>query len=123
MQMQYACWACHWATTRDATRADGGTIYDKTIHVNGTYDIMGNMWEWMEGPDRDETPYGPAQGHGVRGGGFHEGDYACNSTYVPGGDPISEYNTFGFRVATVPEPCSLALLSLSAMALLRRRRA
>ncbi len=90
--------------------------------LNGTFDMMGNVWEWMESPYSD-TSYGTGSSRGLRGGSYYGFDYYLASSYrydslIPG----SEGNGIGFRVASeVPEPCSLGLLLLGGMALLKRR--
>jgi formylglycine-generating enzyme required for sulfatase activity len=77
----------------------------------GTSDQGGNVWEWNEalfnGPFRD-----------LRGGSWVNdlADY-LQSSYRIGSDPTLEHTTFGFRVATVPEPSSVVLLGLCAMGL------
>jgi formylglycine-generating enzyme required for sulfatase activity len=80
----------------------------------GTFDMGGNVWEWNEamiGSDR-----------GMRGGSF---DYWIISlrAFDRFADAVDvEYADTGFRVASVPEPCSLVLLGLGGLTLLRRRR-
>ena len=37
--------------------------------LNGTYDMMGNAWEWLESPNSD-TNYGAGAARGLRGGSF-----------------------------------------------------
>jgi len=79
----------------------------------GTFDMGGNVWEW------NETPIGFFRG--VRGGSYFTDDYYLSSStriYAP----HNEFNNVGFRVASVPEPCSLVLLSIGGLTLLRKRR-
>jgi len=91
--------------------------------LNGTFDMMGNVWEWMESPYYSGD-YGTGSYRGLRGGGFHDtGIYLASSCRVGYGFPSYEYVIFGFRVASdVPEPMSVTLLSLGGVALLKRRR-
>ncbi len=91
--------------------------------LNGTYDMMGNVWEWMESPYSDST-YGTGSNRGVRGGSYFYYDYYFLASSIRHyGHPDIEGSSVGFRVASeVPEPCTLGLLSLGALALLRRRR-
>ena len=81
----------------------------------GTFDQGGNVWEWSEG-----IRHG-AEMRGLRGGCFGSDDYnlhaACRSYYFP----TYEGDSIGFRVSEVPEPGTLALLTLAGLALLRRR--
>jgi len=92
--------------------------------LNGTYDMMGNVWEWMETPYSD-TSFGASSDRVLHGGSFRMfsiGDpwpIASYSRYS--GNPYSVSS--GFRVASeVPEPCSLGLLALGGLAVLRKHR-
>jgi formylglycine-generating enzyme required for sulfatase activity len=86
-----------------------------TQEQNGTYDMMGNVWEW------NETFIGGFS-RGFRGGSYSSNTSTLRSSYRNGNAPFIEADTIGFRVASVPEPCSLVLLSLGGLALLGRRR-
>ncbi|MDP7163255.1 MAG: PEP-CTERM sorting domain-containing protein, partial [Phycisphaerae bacterium] len=75
-----------------------------------------NVWEW------NEAMIGSTRG--IRGGAYHIGSYYYDlrsSTRI-GDYPSNEYYDLGFRVASVPEPCSLVLLGLGGLTLMRRRR-
>jgi formylglycine-generating enzyme required for sulfatase activity len=84
-----------------------------------TYDLGGNVFEWN---DSIQGPY-----RGLRGGAW-----TVNFNYVSLGSsfsldyvPQSEIYYLGFRLATVPEPSTYALLGLAAigmLAALRRRK-
>ena len=92
-------------------------IGDGTEEQNGTYDMMGNVWEW------NETLIPRYSYRGLRGGSYygHYGSFLRSS--APHIDfPYDEDSGIGFRVASVPEPCSLLLLSLGGLTLTRRRR-
>jgi len=92
--------------------------------LNGTFDMMGNVWEWMESPYSDPN-YGTVSARGLRGGSFNSGG---TGNYLASSDryynsPDNEISAFGFRVASeVPEPSSVVLLSLGGLALIKRRR-
>jgi formylglycine-generating enzyme required for sulfatase activity len=75
--------------------------------LNGTYNMMGNVWEWMESP-YSAGSYLSVSSRGVRGGSFYHGDGldqgdagALASSFRSYCDPRSEYGTHGFRVASV----------------------
>ena len=85
-----------------------------TIEQNGTFDMMGNVWEW------NETPIN--LNRGVRGGAFYTDDNTLASSYRNFiSDPDYENNAIGFRVVSIPEPATIALLGLGGL-LLRKRR-
>jgi formylglycine-generating enzyme required for sulfatase activity len=93
--------------------------------LNGTYDMMGNVWEWMESPYSDVN-YGASSSRVSRGGGWDNTSIfsAASGHYSFG--PASEVSYVGFRVASVPEPGSMMMFVAGALCLLayawRRRR-
>jgi formylglycine-generating enzyme required for sulfatase activity len=92
--------------------------------LNGTFDMMGNVFEWMESPYYSGD-YGVGSFRGLRGGDFYHthGDGDLASSYREGLVPDIEFCLFGFRVASdVPEPMSVTLLALGGVALLKKRR-
>jgi len=98
--------------TESGAFGDSESFYD-------TYDQGGNVFEWN---DSIQGPY-----RGLRGGAW-----TVNFNYVSLGSsfsldyvPQSEIYYLGFRLATVPEPSTYALLGLAAigmLAALRRRK-
>ena len=84
----------------------------------GTFDQGGNVWEWNEAII--DVSY-----RGLRGGAFEFAGYVDGydlSVNVRSyNDPTTESYNIGFRVAQVPEPATLCLLSLGGITLLRRK--
>jgi len=80
----------------------------------GAFDMGGNVWEWNEaliGSDR-----------GIRGGSYGDTVSRLGSSYRASYAPDNEGGGVGFRVASIPEPCSVVLLALGGLTLLRRKR-
>jgi formylglycine-generating enzyme required for sulfatase activity len=106
--------------------ADNGWNYDSgsysipwdvstgTQEQNGTFNMMGNVWEW------NETLIGSHRG--FRGGScFSYGNYLASS-YPYSTDPYGVSYVIGFRVVEIPEPASMMILALGGLTLLGRRR-
>jgi len=93
--------------------------------LNGTYDMMGNNYAWMENPYSDPS-YGAGSSHAFRGGGWRGDTGYMRASYRISGDAPYEGIYVGFRVASVPEPSTLILLTMGVVGLLaygwRRRR-
>jgi len=92
--------------------------------LNGTFDIMGNAWEWMESPYQSGD-YSLNHIRARRGGSGNVIELGLRSSYRSYTDPTYsdfEHNNVSFRVASVPEPCSLVLLFLGGLALHKRKR-
>jgi len=71
-----------------------------TMEQNGTFDMMGNVWEWNEAAT-DTAGFS----RGVRGGSFVHYDYHLASSYRGDAQPWHELEEIGLRVsAVVPEP-------------------
>jgi formylglycine-generating enzyme required for sulfatase activity len=81
----------------------------------GTFDQGGNVWEW------NETLF-PGPSRGARGGSWVNFSNSMPASFWSGGDPTAEFNSVGFRVASIPEPAGITLsLAGVAMLVLRRR--
>jgi len=98
-----------------------------TQEQNGTFDMMGNVWELLE-PISDDSCR-------IRGSSFYDPFYPApppiwtdvwlTSPYCAAAYPSYEDNDDGFRVASVvPEPASAAIMTLASLfiALKRRKR-
>ena len=91
--------------------------------LNGTYDMMGNAQEWMEGPyNSGDYGYDDSHPHGWRGGPFNQDVTWLPSSYRSSATQRFESEVGGFRVASIPEPATLSLLALGGLALIKRRR-
>lgn len=90
--------------------------------LNGTYDMMGNVWEWNE--SAYTAPDDSAAEHRViRGGAFFNSENYLRSSSRTNLDPSIENNSIGFRVAAIPEPSSIMLMGVAGgFALFIRRR-
>ena len=82
------------------------------VEQNGTYNMMGNVGEWME----------DAVGV-LRGGGYDDDESSLRSSgrgvnYFPAG----EFNVIGFRVVAIPEPATALSLLLGGLIITGYRR-
>ena len=93
--------------------------------LNGTFDMMGNVWEWMESPFLTGE-YSTDAWRAKRGGAwdtlsFNDNDDELQSSIRRGYSPDFEAYVYGFRVASVPEPATLLLVGIGAVMIRRRK--
>jgi len=81
----------------------------------GTFDQGGNVYEWNEalfsGPTRV-----------ARGGWWNDEYYMLRASNTSGGNPSSDYDSVGFRVASIPEPGSATLCVVGVITWILRKR-
>jgi len=71
--------------------------------LNGTFDMTGNLWEWIESP-YDSGVYTSGTDRVIRGGAYNGNHWHCVSSLRYGINPNDEGdNDLGFRVASVSE--------------------
>jgi len=78
----------------------------------GTMAQNGNVWDWIESAF-DGTNDSATENRAVGGGNFAAIISQLNATNRQTANPISENTSFGFRVASVPEPSTYALLLMT----------
>jgi formylglycine-generating enzyme len=90
--------------------------FQSTTSPWGEYDMGGNVFEYTEteGAIGDERI--------LRGGSFNGGVSGLLSSTRLSTPPSTPDLTVGFRIAEVPEPSSIAILGLTGIGVLRRRR-
>lgn len=85
-----------------------------TEEQNGTYDMMGNVWEWTETEVNGD--------YVVRGGSaYAPEEYLDSTTYRPV-HASEEWENIGFRVAVIPEPSTIGFMAAMGVAVFGIRR-
>ncbi|HUT10428.1 MAG TPA: SUMF1/EgtB/PvdO family nonheme iron enzyme [Thermoguttaceae bacterium] len=78
--------------------------FENSASPYGTFDQGGNLWEW------NESVYTAGLSRGLRGGDWYYDSAYPRATFRSNNNPPYENAYIGFRVASVPEPGSIALL-------------
>ncbi len=92
------------------------------LEQNGTYNMMGNVEEWVE-EAKDGFLDDLNERRTLRGGGYISLTNKLSSVGRLDEGPTEFSSSIGFRVAVIPEPSSVLLLTFGAGALLFHRRA
>jgi sulfatase modifying factor 1 len=89
----------------------------------GVMGLGGNAWEWEESTF-DLLNDSPKSARGVRGGGWFDfsSDRLSASFRLSSNPTRFTLDGIGFRVASIPEPSSAALLMLATVGLWQRRK-
>jgi formylglycine-generating enzyme required for sulfatase activity len=108
-----------WSSSQNYL-TDAGA-FSNSASAYGTFDQGGNVYEW------NDAVIGVIDSiRGLRGGSWDGSEVGTlQSSYRIGGVPSAELDYVGFRVASVPEPSTYALLAMTAAGALwwaRRRR-
>jgi formylglycine-generating enzyme required for sulfatase activity len=115
-----AGWNYHDAEGYATYPAGPWDIGSGSQELNGTYDMMGNLFEWLESP-LPSGNYVANSWRDVRGGDWYCGSNALAASYRSYGNAPNEYEYIGFRVASVPEPSCIVLLLAAATGVLGYR--
>ena len=106
--------------------AQGPTSMDLAggLSPYGTMGQGGNVWDWTESAFDGSNSFS-SEFRAIRGGYWNDAESYLSSSVRFFYDPRDEFDSVGFRVASVPEPSTYALLLMTAAGALwmaRRRR-
>jgi sulfatase modifying factor 1 len=90
-------------------------VFSNSASASFTYDQGGNVWEWNDAVTDSSR--------GLRGGSWLGNELYLQSSSRLEYGPTNEFRNLGFRVATVPEPSTYALILMAGAGwLLAKRR-
>lgn len=93
-----------------------------TSEQNGTLNMMGNAWEWLESADDGLLNELGSEEMAFRGGDYWQGVSLLDSGARGNAElPSGEFLNTGFRVVAIPEPGTMSLMSLSTVGLFMTR--
>ncbi len=113
-----------WNYKNSGNFAYGGTAWPVGTGAqeqNGTYDMMGNAWEWTE--SIYDWIGGTGSDRVLRGGSLENMSWMV-STGRMGENATQGHDTLGFRIVMIPEPATVLLFGLGGIGawLFRRNR-
>ena len=83
------------------------------MEQNGTFDMMGNIFEHTETLDGGQVVF--------RGGGYFQGTNNLAATWRTTDSASANLKSVGLRVASIPEPGTISLMSLNTLGLFLTR--
>jgi sulfatase modifying factor 1 len=95
-----------------------GGAFSSSASFYGTFDQGGNVYEWNDAVITGDT----GTGRGIRGGGYSSSSSSLRSTSRDAYYPTDAYSSFGFRVASVPEPSTTLLMFMAGVGVLGWKR-
>ena len=90
------------------------------LSAYGTMGQGGNVWEWNE-TAYDGINNTAGENRALRGGAWGDSSFILGASYRYVRNPSVESSSYGFRVASVPEPSSLSLLLIGVAGMASRR--
>jgi formylglycine-generating enzyme len=88
--------------------------FTNTSNYYGTFDQGGNLWELNDAI--------VSSNRGIRGGNWGNSESNLRASNRNNSTPTNEAGTIGFRVASIPEPSVMLLITLGASAVVLRKR-
>jgi hypothetical protein len=97
------------------------TVGSGSGEQNGTINMMGNVWEWLETPADGILNPGSDEDMVFRGGSYFQNLLQSSQTGTSESQAGAWSNT-GFRVVAIPEPGTISLMGMSTAGLFITRR-
>ena len=95
-----------------AVRNPAAVTFAGGLSPYGTMGQGGNVYEWTESAF-DGSNSSSSEARAIRGGDWFDSEFVLRSSVRDSGGPTFELINIGFRVASVPEPSTYALLLMA----------